>query len=439
MKTTPIRTSWLPKLNPALAPRINALLQPGSLSDGAQSVELLARAVFEDALQSRITDLHLEPFSQGWRLRVRVDGLMHDAAQFPAQTGQKLVRYLRTAASLDPVANHHPQDANLQFEVQGKKVDARMATVPCFGGEKLALRLLDPSQLQHSIRDLGLEADSVEAFERWLGELSGMCLATGPTGSGKTTTLYSLLHELELSDHSIVTLEDPIEYPTDGITQIQVDDGRGLTFAAGLRAMLRLDPDFLLIGEMRDRESAQITVEAAASGHFVMSTMHCPDASGVVTLLRNWNILDHQIATLLQIVVNQRLVRRLCPECRREDRVPQATRAWLESFRLPVPAKTWHSVGCEACQQTGYRGRIGVFEIWHKDESDYRLILEHADELSLRAHLRQRGLRSVVEDGLTKARAGTTTLTEIQQMGAHVALPSEAEGKRPRRPRSPRG
>ena len=173
-------------------------------------------------------------------------------------------------------------------------------------------------------------------------------------------------------------------------------------------------------------------IEAAASGHFVMSTMHCPDVAGVVTLLRNWNIPDHQIATLLQIVVNQRLVRRLCPECRRESPVSDTVRTWLDSVQLPSQTTDWQPGACEACRGTGYRGRIGVFEIWHKDESDYRLILEHTDELSLRAHLRQRGLKSVVEDGLSKAREGVTSLTEVQQMGAHFAVPSTA-GKKTRR------
>jgi len=290
MQTTPHRTGWLPTLNPALAPRVNALLKPGSLTEGSQSLEVLARAVFEDSLQNRITDVHIEPFSQGWRLRLRLDG----------------------------------------------------------------------------------------------------------------------------------------------ITQIQVDTVHGPTFTSGLRAMLRLDPDYLLIGEMRDQASAQITIEAASSGHFVMSTMHCPDVAGVVTLLRNWNIPDHQIATLLQIVVNQRLVRRLCPECRRESPVSNSVRTWLNSLQLPSQATAWQPGACEACRGTGYRGRIGVFEIWHKGESDCRLILEHTDELSLRAHLRQRGLKSVVEDGLIKAREGVTSLTEVQQMGAHFAVPSTA-GKKTRR------
>lgn len=422
METSSPRKGWLPKLNPALAPRLHALLQPGSIGEGVESIELFARAILEDAAQNRVTDVHFEPFSQGWRVRVRVDGSMHDAVQLSPEMGLKMTRYFRTSANLDPVVSYIPQDASLQFLIQGRKLDLRLATVPCFGGEKLALRLLDPKRLQHRIHDLGLEASNVKLLEQWVGQVTGMCLVTGPTGSGKTTTLYALLHELELSNFAVVTVEDPVEYPIDGIAQIQVDHAHGLTFAVGLRAMLRLDPDYLLVGEVRDPESAQVTMEAASSGHFVMSTLHCTDAAGVLTLLRNWNIPDHQIAAMLKIVINQRLVRRLCPKCRRPGKLTAEMRVWLESLSLKEPAKLWEPVGCDACQKTGYQGRIGVFEVWHQDESDYRLILSHADEHTLRANLTQRGTKTVLEDGMAKVAQGVTSLTEIQQMGAHVGF-----------------
>lgn len=394
-------------------------------------MDFLAHAILEDALQFRATDVHLEPFSQGWRLRLRVDGALHDAAQIHAEMGLKLVRYFRTNANLDPVATYLPQDASMQMVVGGSRLDLRLATAPCFGGEKLALRLLDPNRLQRNIRDLGLEEEHLQRFEQWLRQATGMCLVTGPTGSGKTTTLYSLLHELELSKHAIVTIEDPIEYPIDGIVQIQVNATHGLTFATGLRSMLRMDPDYLLVGEVRDAESAQVTIEAAATGHFVMSTMHCPDAAGVLTLLRNWNIPDHLIATVLQIVVNQRLVRRLCPNCCREGEISESSRAWLDAHSLSNPAKVFHAVGCEDCQGTGYLGRIGVFEVWHKTESDYQLILEHADEHSIRTHLRNRGLSTVIEDGLAKAERGVTSLEEIQQIGLLFGIPTTSSGNKP--------
>ncbi len=414
------RKEWLPVLNPDFAPRLNGLLKPGSVIEGAESAEPLAHAVLEDAIQSRATDIHLEPFSLGWRARMRVDGRMHDVAQLSEELGSRLARYFRTSANLDPVAAYLPQDAGLHLDFGGHKIDLRLATTPCFGGQTLALRLLDPTRLQRRIRDLGLEEADLKGFEGMLRNVTGMCLVTGPTGSGKTTTLYALLHELELSNYSIVTIEDPVEYPIDGITQIQVDLAHGLTLARGLRSMLRLDPDYLLVGEIRDPESAQVTVEAAATGLFAMSTLHSPDTAGIVTLMRNWNIPDHQIATVLQIVVNQRLVRRLCTKCRVERSIPDEAKAWLEAAGLPVPKTVWKPVGCEACRKTGYWGRIGVFEVWHKDESDYDAILQHADEHALRSHLRRRGLRSVIEDGLAKVRNGVTSLSEVQRLGVPV-------------------
>ena len=418
-KTPPPLRGWLPRLNPALAPRLNALLKPDSVAADTESAEPLVLAVMEDAFRDRATDIHFEPFSGGWRIRFRIDGRVHDAAQVATDLGQKMVRFIRTVARLDPVVTYAPQDASFQFALVDCKLDVRLASVPCQGGEKLALRLLDPRRLQRRIQDLGLGEGDLLRLKCWLGESTGMCLLTGSTGSGKTTTLYALIHELELSSQVVVAIENPVEYPIDGISQIQVDTFHGLTFAAGLKAMLRLDPDYLVVGEMRDGESAHTAVEAAASGHFVMSTLHCSDAAGVVTLLRNWGLPDHQIATVLQIVVNQRLVRRLCPECRRATAPSKVERAWLKSLRAPALARVWRPVGCAACQQTGYHGRIGVFEVWQKSNSDYGLIIAHADEETLRRKLRKRGMSTVLKDGLAKVRLGITSLSELQQMGAH--------------------
>jgi type II secretory ATPase GspE/PulE/Tfp pilus assembly ATPase PilB-like protein len=245
-----------------------------------------------------------------------------------------------------------------------------------------------------------------------------MCLVAGPVGSGKTTTLYALLHELELADHAIVTIEDPVEYAVDGITQIQVDKAHGMNFAQGLKAMLRLDPDYMLVGEMRDAESARTAVEASASGQVVLSTLHSPDAIGVVTLLRNWAVADHQIATVLEVVISQRLVRRLCEQCRRKGPPNAAEQSWLESMNLPLPDQCWHAKGCDACYSTGYAGRIGIFEIWRKTEADYQRLLDHADEHALRREFRARGGKTILQDGLQKAADGITSLSEIRRMGA---------------------
>lgn len=412
--------AWLPRIRPALAPRLNALLEPDSLAADAESAELLVRACMEDALRARATDIHFEPMSAGYRIRFRVDGHVHDAAQTVAASGEKMIRFLRVLAALDPVASHTPQDAALQHAFGDRKVDVRLSCAPCRGGVKLVLRLLDPQRLHRRLQDLGLSTANLRSLKRWTEESVGMCLLTGPTGCGKTTTLYTLLHEMELSDLAVVTIEDPIEYPIDGLTQMQVNPPHDLTFAAGLKAMLRLDPDYLVVGEMRDAASAQTAVEAAASGHYVMSTLHSSDAAGAVTLLRGWGLLDHQIANVLQTVVNQRLVRRLCLNCRRATDLAKEDRIWLRSLRLPPPTKVHHAPGCAACQGTGYHERIAVFEVWQKTDADYSLILAHADEHTLRRNLRRRGLKTVLEDGLAKACQGITSLSELRHMGAHV-------------------
>lgn len=418
---------WLPRLKPGLAIRVNGLLRATTEAalDAPTEAEQLTRYALQDALDRRATDIHFEPFSRGWRLRFRLDGRLHDVAQLTFDQGQRAVRYLKTLAGLDPVTVFLPQDAGARVDVLGAKLDLRLAFAPAHDGETLAVRILDPNRIRHRITDLGISQDDVTELQRWVSQITGMCLVTGPAGSGKTTTLYALLHELELSDNAIITIEDPVEYAIDGITQIQVNHAHALTFAEGLKAMLRLDPDYLLVGEMRDAESARTAVEAAASGHVMMSTLHSPDPMGVVTLLRNWGVADHQIATVLEVVISQRLVRRLCLKCRAQ-REPAATeRFWLESLNLPVPEASWHANGCDACLQTGYSGRIGVFEIWRKTESDYELLLNHTDEHCLRRHLRERGRKTVLEDGLNKAREGITSLVEIQQMGALTTFPDE--------------
>jgi general secretion pathway protein E len=413
------RRSWLPRLNPLLAPRFHALLPPAGAIDNADSAERCVRAILEDACAGRATDVHLEPFSAGWRVRFRVDGQLHDVAQVGSDLGQRMVRYLRTAASLDPVIGHLPQDASLQFTLLDHTVDLRLATAPCSGTEKLALRLLDPSSMEHRISELGLGSQSLRVLETWLKEVSGLFLVTGPTGSGKTTTLYALVREFELSSHSILTIEDPIECPIDGISQLQVNEAAGLTFAAALKSMLRLDPDYLLVGEMRDSESARIALEATATGHCVLSTLHSPDTAGIVTLLRNWGIHDHYVANTLRIVINQCLVRRLCQECRQASSPTKPQRAWFRRLNLRPPTRAWQPAGCPACQQTGYHGRIGLFEVWQKDASDYALLLSHVDEQTLRGHLRQRGIHTLLQDGLTKARNGVTSLEELQTLAGH--------------------
>jgi general secretion pathway protein E len=244
-----------------------------------------------------------------------------------------------------------------------------------------------------------------------------MLLVAGPTGTGKTTSLYALLHELRLLDCSVITIEDPVECQIDGISQIQVDEPHGLTFAEGIKAILRLDPDYMLVGEIRDGSSARAAVDAAATGRTLMSTIHTRDAVGSVTVLRNLGLADHEIAAVLSIIVSQRLVRRLCPHCRTCGPPTEREARWLDTVKVPVPDTTWHAVGCDKCRDIGYRGRMGVFEVWRLDEHDYGLILDHADERSIRDRLCHTDHNFLLADALVKVESGITSIEELRSMG----------------------
>ena len=269
--------------------------------------------------------------------------------------------------------------------------------------------------------DLGLSEVGLERFQRWLRTLNGMFLVTGPTASGKTTTLYSLLHELASENRHIISIEDPVEYEIDGINQIQVDHRHGLGFAEGLRTILRLDPDHAMIGELREPESAHAAVSAAIAGHVILSTLHSRDAVSAVTALRNFGLADYQIATALGVVVNQRLVRKLCSECREESPLLPAEADWLEREGHRLPSQSFRAKGCDACNGSGYHGRTGLFEVWHVDQADYEMLLAGADEDTLRSHLDAEGHFDLWADAVGKIESGITAFPEVQRLG--LSLP----------------
>jgi general secretion pathway protein E len=299
-----------------------------------------------------------------------------------------------------------------------------LALAPSQHGEALSVRILDPKRLERFIDGLGLTPRNLRQLETWLENVNGMFLAAGPTGSGKTTTVYSLLHELRFADRTIVSLEDPVEYEVDGITQVQLDEKHYLNFAEGVKSMLRLDPDFLMIGEIRDGASAKAAVDAAITGRVLLTTIHSRDAVGVITALRNWGLADHEISEALSVVVSQRLVRRLCRECKEKIAPADRDVRWLNSLSLPVPAHIWRAVGCIKCGNLGYVGRTGVFEMWELGENDYDLILAHADEHTIRQHLAKLQHSSLMEDGIAKVIDGTTTFDELKRASSG-AFPSE--------------
>ncbi|HRX86304.1 MAG TPA: GspE/PulE family protein [Phycisphaerae bacterium] len=374
----------------------------------------LGDAVLRDAIRERASDIHLEPQHNGVRLRFRVDGVLMDTELLTTEQGQHLIRHFKVLSGLDPIATFRPHDARTTVDVDGEPVDIRLASAPCVFGEKLALRLLDQRRVKQRIDELGLGGSARDAIRSWLDSMSGMFLVCGPTGSGKTTTLYALLHELRVAERSVVTIEDPVEYQLEGITQMHVDHRHGVEFATGLRAMLRLDPDYLLLGEIRDEGSAEAALEAATSGCVLLSTLHSRNAVNVITALRNWKLADHELAATLEVVVAQRLVRQLCTECRVQRAPDDVERAWFESLNQPVPDAVWHAPGCDACAHLGYRGRTGLFEVWRLSEDDKQLIAEHGDERALRERLRSRSDGSLIDDGLQKVADGETSVAEVR-------------------------
>ncbi|MGD2108534.1 MAG: GspE/PulE family protein [Phycisphaerae bacterium] len=385
--------------------------------EGADVLPLATARLLAEATRSRATDIHLDPHSCGLHVRLRIDGIMDERAHLAVKEGQQLVNQVKSVAGLNPVSAFAPEEGRRTYELEGRELDLRVAATSCIAGEKLAVRLLDSRRLHRRIGELGLGDDNLGEIERWLGNINGAFLVSGPTGSGKTTTLYALLDELKLLHRNIVTLEDPVEYQIDGINQLQVDESRGLTFSTGLKAMLRLDPDYLLLGEIRDAESGRAAIDAACSGRVLLSTLHSRDAAGAITSLRNWGLENQEICTALAVVVAQRLVRKLCTECRRKEAPTQEERRWLRALDLAVPEHVWHAGGCASCADLGFKERTGVFEVWRLDEGDYESILHNVDERTLRRHLAEKGHGFLLPDGLAKASAGVTTLCELRTMG----------------------
>ena len=415
--------AWFRPIHEEFLGELMPLIRNSEDHEVQTKVPAFAEALLTDAMRHGATDIHITPQSRFVQLRFRIDGALFDVANLAAEEGMRILRYFKTAGELPMDTAFRPQDARVTFEMGDRELDLRLATAPCIAGEKLAIRILDPDRIEKRIEDLGLRPDDQREIELWSNRVSGMFLVAGPTGSGKTTTLYALLHELKLLERSVVAVEDPIEYQVDGIAQMQIDPKRGLTFAAGLKAMLRLDPDYLLLGEIRDSESAQVALEAASAGRALMSTIHSRDPVGAVTALRNWGLQDFEIAAVLEVVVTQRLVRKLCTHCRRLEAPRQEDVLWLVSLRLPVPKRTWYAVGCDKCRGIGFSGRTGVFGIWALNEADYHRILSHDDERSMRENLAKRGYHSLLANGLEMVAEGTTSIDELRMVGSFFLPP----------------
>jgi general secretion pathway protein E len=372
--------------------------------------QLIARAV-----ETHASDVHIEPFPDRLRVRYRYDGVLHEIEPPPARLQAAIISRIKIMARLDIAERRLPQDGRIKLTVRGHEIDFRVSTIPSLHGEKVVLRVLDRTAVEFDYEKLGLPADIRHGIERALELPNGMVLVTGPTGSGKTTTLYTGLLKLNTVARNVVTVEDPIEYQLAGINQIQVKPQIGLNFASLLRSILRQDPDVIMIGEIRDLETAQIAVQAALTGHLVLSTVHTNSAAATMTRLRDMGLEDYLMTATLKAVLAQRLVRRLCPECKAAEPAPGALIERFDMTRL-APAKAialHHPVGCPACRGTGFRGRRAIAELLVPTRAVDRLIFEGADDAAIERAAVGEGMRPIFDSGLLAVLDGDTTIEEV--------------------------
>lgn len=378
------------------------------------SIIRFVNQVLRDAIDLRASDIHLEPFEDELRIRYRIDGVLQEIP-VPAQVKRfqpAIVSRVKILSHLNIAEKRLPQDGRIKIRVDESEVDIRVSVIPMLHGEAVVLRLLRQTATLRGMGQLGMDARELRCFRRVLGLPHGIILVTGPTGSGKTSTLYTALQEINDAVRKIITIEDPIEYQLRGINQIQVSEKAGLTFARGLRSILRHDPDVILVGEIRDHETAQIAVQASLTGHLVFSTLHTNDAPGALTRLVDMGVEPYLVASSLEAVLAQRLVRVLCSQCKQEDASPaaQALKAQLE---MPPETRIFHATGCRECRQTGYHGRRAIFEWMDTDNELRRLILKSVSSDVLREAARRAGMRSLAEDGWRLVQLGVTTPEEV--------------------------
>lgn len=413
-------------IEPRLAVRYQELLRRHPPPADLPFTEEFAIALAADAAHWKASDLHIEPGAEATRIRMRMDGQLHDVALVPRSSGQHLVTYFKVLAQMDTSALARAEHGHARMEANGMLLDLRITAVPTPSGEMLGIRLLDGLRPVLRLEETGMSERDQNHLRHWLAQIQGMLLVCGPVGAGKTTTLYAMLRELQQQPRSIVTLEDPVECSLDGITQIEVNEKRGLTFSDAIRAMLRIDPDYLLIGEVRDRESAHAAITAAGSGQALLSTLHARDAVGAVTALRNYGVKNWEICAALEVVVSQRLVRRLCSHCRAVTEITESEKEWFSAQGAAAPALLWKPVGCDACAGTGFEGRAGIFEVWRLNAEARTLILHGADEPALQEHVVASGTRPLLADAIEKVAAGLTPLSEIRPLHAQTPVPSPA-------------
>jgi general secretion pathway protein E/type IV pilus assembly protein PilB len=402
-----------------------------NLDNAAEDASIIrfVNQVLKDAIELRASDIHLEPFEDELRIRYRIDGVLQEVP-VPAQVKRfqpAIVSRVKILSHLNIAEKRLPQDGRIKIRIDDAEVDIRVSVIPMIHGEAVVMRLLRQNSTLRGMRELGLDAREFNCFKRVLQLPHGIILVTGPTGSGKTSTLYTALHEINDSVRKIITIEDPVEYQLKGVNQIQVSEKAGLTFARGLRSILRHDPDVVLIGEIRDKETAQIAVQASLTGHLVFSTLHTNDAPGALTRLVDMGVEPYLVASSLEAVLAQRLVRLLCKHCKQVDDSPTSD-AFKIQVGIPVETKIYRSVGCRECRNTGFHGRRAIFEWMDTDNETRQLVLRSRSTDEIRDAAIRAGMKTLAEDGWRLVRLGDTTVEEVLSVttAKEVALTTAA-------------
>jgi type IV pilus assembly protein PilB len=394
--------------------RADEILELHESADDAPVVKLVHQLVAQ-AVEAGASDLHIRPGEDVLRVRFRIDGVLRDVTTVPRRMAPGVISRIKIMAELDISERRVPQDGRVGLTVDGHHVDLRVVSVPTVRGEGVVMRILDKDAVSLDLAQLGMQPSELARFARAYGQAYGAVLVTGPTGSGKSTTLYAALHEVNTAEKNIITIEDPVEYEIDGITQIQVNPKAGLLFETGLRAIVRADPDIIMVGEIRDRETAKIAVEAALTGHLVLSTLHTNDAATSITRLIEMGVEPFLVASSIDCVVAQRLVRTLCQQCKRRVMLPMATLREY-GYQASFDVEAYEPVGCKQCGGTGYRGRTGIYEVMSVTPEIRSLALERRSASEVLDMAVSQGMRRLRDDGLEKVQQGRTSLSEVARV-----------------------
>ncbi|MEW6188415.1 MAG: type II secretion system ATPase GspE [Thermodesulfobacteriota bacterium] len=393
----------------------------GHLKDLASEAPIikLVNMVISRAVENRASDIHIEPFEDELKVRYRIDGVLHDIESLPKNLQAAILSRIKIMAKLNIAEKRLPQDGRIKLKVMEKEIDLRVSTIPVLYGEGVVMRILQKEGITIDLNLLGFAPRTLSLFDQLITKSNGIILVTGPTGSGKTTTLYGALDKINSPDKKIITVEDPIEYQLKGINQIQVKPQIGLNFAGTLRHIVRHDPDIIMIGEIRDLETAEIAIQSALTGHLVFSTLHTNDAPSAITRLLDMGVESFLLSSTIRGVLAQRLVRLICPVCKTVDPAPAVPEEWVH-LQVGDMGTLYRGAGCERCAGTGYWGRIGIFELFLIDDLIRRMILQGADVIQIREAARKNGMKTLLEDGLEKVKASLTTLPEVLRVTQEV-------------------